>query len=254
MSSIDWAIILPAFVTGLLVLLTHVPLGQRVLERGIIFIDLALAQVAGLGVLLALVLGWEAHGIVVQLIAVTSALIGAIGLYLIERHFEQIQEALIGLVFILAATGAMILVSHHPHGAHQIDELLNGQILWVNFTQLWPVGLLYAVVLILWYLPWWRSQRFKFYILFALAVTASVQLVGVYLVFASLIIPAIAIRNLKQRTWLAGFSIGAVGYLLGLVLSSIFDLPTGPMIVWLLMLCGLLFMIVQSRIFVNSTH
>lgn len=246
MTDIDWSIILPAFTAGLLVLLTHVPLGQRVLARGIIFIDLALAQFAGLGVIIAQVLLWEAHGFAVQVIATASALLGALFLYFIERRWPAVQEAIIGLSFVLAATAVMLLVAHLPQGAHEVDQLFNGQILWVNYQQLGPVGVLYALVLLLWFMPWWRSQRLKFYVLFALAVTASVQLVGVYLVFASLIIPALAIRNIKQQSILIGYVLGACGYLLGLLGSVWFDLPSGPMVVWGLLVSALCVTLIRS--------
>ena len=247
---IDLSILLPAFITGVLVLLTHVPLGQRVLQRGIIFIDLALAQIAGLGIVLAFVLGFEPHGYGVQIVATSSALLGAGMLYLLEQYFSQVLEALIGLVFILAATAVALLVFHQPQGAHEVDTLLNGQILWVNYQQLLPVGVLYALVLLLWFMPWWRSQRFKFYSLFALSVTASVQLVGVYLVFASLIIPALAVRRCERHAIKWGYFIGLVGYALGITGSALFDLPTGPLIVWsLLATAGLfkLFDILRAR-------
>lgn len=242
MNAIEWSILLPALVTGLLVLLTHVPLGQRVLERGIIFIDLAVAQIAGLGVITAQVFNWPTHGFGVQLIATGSALLGAFGLYFIERRWPAVQEAMIGLTFVLAASAVMLVVAHHPQGAHEIDELFNGQILWVNYAQLVPVGILYAAVVLLWYLPLWHSQRLKFYVLFALAVTASVQLVGVYLVFASLIVPALAVRRIKKHALWLGYLIGGSGYLLGLTGSSLFDLPSGPMIVWCLFACAVLFL------------
>lgn len=239
MTAMDWSIILPAFIAGLLVLLTHVPLGQRVLARGIIFIDLAIAQIAGLGVIIAQVLHWDTHGVAVQLIAIASALLGALFLYFVERRWHAVQEAIIGLTFVLAATAVMLLVAHQPQGAHEVDQLFNGQILWVNYDRLGPVSMLYAMVLLLWFMPWWRSQRLKFYVLFALAVTASVQLVGIYLVFASLIIPALAIRNIKQHSISIGYGLGAGGYLLGLLGSLWFDLPSGPMIVWGLLVCAL---------------
>jgi zinc/manganese transport system permease protein len=243
---IDFSILLPAFVTGLLILLTHVPLGQRVLQRGIIFIDLALAQVAGLGLISAFVLGFEPHGYGVQVVAVSSTLLGAGLLYLLERRFSQIQEALIGMVFILAAAAVTLLTFHQPQGAHAVDTLLNGQILWVNFRQLLPVAIVYGIVLLLWVAPWWHSQRFKFYILFSLAVTASVQLVGVYLVFASLIIPALAVRQLKRYPLLSGYIIGIIGYLTGLVGSALFDLPSGPLIVWSLFVAAGLFLLLKK--------
>jgi zinc/manganese transport system permease protein len=216
-----------------------------VLERGIIFIDLAVAQIAGLGVIIAQMLEVETHGFAVQIIATGSALLGALGLYFVERRWPAVQEALIGLTFVLAASAVMLLVAHHPQGAHEVDELFNGQILWVNFAQLTPVGILYAIVLLLWFLPLWHSQRLKFYVLFALAVTASVQLVGVYLVFASLIVPALAVRGLKKHALWTGYLVGALGYLFGLTGSSLFDLPSGPLIVWSLFACALLFLFLQ---------
>jgi zinc/manganese transport system permease protein len=255
MSGIDWSILLPALATGVLVLLTHVPLGQRVLERGIIFIDLAVAQIAGLGVIMAQLLQVETHGFAVQIIATGSALLGAVCLYYVERRWPEVQEALIGITFVLAASAVMLLLARHPQGTHQVDALFNGQILWINFSQLAPIGILYAFVLLLWFLPWWRSQRFKFYILFALAVTASVQLVGVYLVFASLIVPALAIRHLNQHALWFGYGIGIGGYLLGLMGSSLFDLPSGPLIVWCLFVSAMLLLFLQhiySRL--KSTH
>ncbi len=242
MNNIDWSIILPALLTGLLVLLTHVPLGQRVLERGIIFIDLAVAQIAGLGVITAQMFQVPTHGFVVQFIATGSAMFGALGLYFIERKWPAVQEAMIGLTFVLAATAVMLVVAHHPQGEHEINELFNGQILWVNLADLEPVGILYAIVALLWYLPLWHSQRLKFYVLFAMAVTASVQLVGVYLVFASLIVPALAVRRIKKHALWLGYVIGAVGYLVGLVGSSLFDMPSGPLIVWSLFACAVIFL------------
>jgi zinc/manganese transport system permease protein len=246
MSAIDWSILLPALLTGLLVLLTHVPLGQRVLERGIIFIDLAVAQIAGLGVITAQMFQVPTHGVVVQLIATGSAMLGALGLYFIERKWPAVQEAMIGLTFVLAATAVMLVVAHHPQGEHEINELFNGQILWVNLADLKPVGILYAIVALLWYLPLWHSQRLKFYVLFAMAVTASVQLVGVYLVFASLIVPALAVRRIKKHALWLGYVIGASGYLLGLIGSSLFDLPSGPLIVWSLFVCAVLFLLLRK--------
>ena len=245
MNNIEWSILLPALATGCLVLLTHVPLGQQVLKRGIIFIDLAVAQIAGLGVIIAQILQVETHGFAVQIIATSSALLGALCLYYFERRWSEVQEALIGLTFVLAASGVMLLVAHHPQGGHEVDALFNGQILWVNFSQLAPVGVLYAIVLALWFLPMWRSQRLKFYVLFALAVTASVQLVGVYLVFASLIVPALAIRRVKQHALWLGYAVGIAGYLLGLLGSSLFDLPSGPLIVWSLFVSAVVFLLLR---------
>ncbi len=224
----------PPLLAGFLVCLTHVPLGRQVLDRGIIFLDLAIAQIAALGVLAALLINAELSNIWVQSIAVLSALTGAAGLQVCERFWPDIQEALIGATFVLAATASILFLAHNPHGAEQMQELLAGQILWVSYTQLIPVAVLYAVVLALLFFA--KSLgRWVFYVSFSLAVTASVQLIGVYLVFASLILPALAVRHIKnsKALWI-GYLVGILGYALGLLFSSLFDLPSGPLIVWVL--------------------
>ena len=234
---IDWldiTILGPAFVAGLLVLATHVPLGQEVFKRGIIFIDLAIAQLAGLGVILASQLGFETHGWEVQLIAVGSALLGAWGFSLLEKHHSQIQEALIGITFILAATGSILLLANNPHGGEQLKELLVGQILWITWTQLIPLAVITCFILIIWF-GFKLNRRMGFYLLFAIAVTSSVQLVGVYLVFASLIVPALGSRGyVTKKSLVLAYVIGILGYGLGLIFSSVLDLPSGAVIVWML--------------------
>ncbi|MFC1777260.1 metal ABC transporter permease [Pseudomonadota bacterium] len=230
---LNWSILGPAIVAGLLVLSTHVPLGQEVLRRGIIFIDLAIAQIAGLGVLAAGVLGWEDHMWVVQLSAVSTALVASAGLHWTEKRWPQSQEALIGILFVLAATGSILLLAENPHGAQHLKDLLVGQILWSTWQSLIHVSWLYIVLLTIWFK--WHDQigHRGFYVIFAFAVTASVQLVGVYLVFASLIIPALATQRLHgARRLMTGYLAGAVAYALGILLSALFDLPTGAVTVW----------------------
>lgn len=230
---LDWSIIAPAFVAGLIVLSTHVPLGQEVLRRGIIFIDLAIAQVAGLGVIAAYAMEWDPEGIEVQLAAVGSALLAALGLHWTEKRWTRIQEPLIGTLFILAATGGILLLAGNPHGSEHLKDLLVGQILWTTWSSLWPVAVLYAVALAIWFWLNPRSGGLVFYLVFAVVVTASVQIVGIYLVFASLIIPALATVGLKRgNRLLAGYAIGALSYLVGIVVSFWLDLPTGAVIVW----------------------
>jgi zinc/manganese transport system permease protein len=233
--AIDLQVIGPALVAGLLVLSTHVPLGQQVLARGIIFIDLAIAQVAGLGVIAADGFGWEPQGLEVQIAATLAALAGALLLTFTERRWPRVQEALIGVLFVAAASLEMLLLANNPHGGEHLKDLLVGQILWVTPQSLVPVAVLYALLLALWFGLGSRLGKLGFYVVFALAVTQSVQLVGVYLVFASLIIPALAARGLRPaRRLAAGYGIGAVGYVVGLVLSSWYDMPTGAVIVCVL--------------------
>ena len=241
LDAIDWTIIGPAFAAGLIVLSTHVPLGQEVLKRGIIFIDLAIAQVAGLGVIAAYAMEWDPEGFEVQLAATVSALLAALGLYWTERRWAGLQEPLIGTLFILAATGGILLLAGNPHGSEHLKDLLVGQILWTTWPTLWPVALLYAIVLALWFWLHPRSGGLLFYLAFAIVVTASVQIVGIYLVFASLIIPALATAGLKRGSRLvAGYLVGAAGYLVGILVSFWMDLPTGAVIVWSLALIALL--------------
>jgi len=232
LAGLDAGILGPAMIAGLLVLATHVPLGTQVLTRGIVFIDLAIAQIAGIGVIAADAMGWEPQGWAVQVAAVSAALLGALVLTYTERRWPQIQEALIGVLFVLAACAGLLLLANNPHGGEHLKDLLVGQILWVNTTQLELMAVLSALLLGLWFGLGQRLGRLGFYIIFAMAVTASVQLVGVYLVFASLIIPALATRGLGGRERLAmSFLIGAAGYAVGLACSALFDLPSGAVVV-----------------------
>lgn len=232
LENLELGILFPAFLAGLLVLATHVPLGQQVLNRGIVFIDLAIAQVAGLGVTAASAFGFEAEGWRVQAAAIGAALIAALLLTWMEKIWPEVQEALIGVLFVAAACVELLILANNPHGGEHLKDLLVGQILWVQPQQLIPIAILYAVALAAWFgLRKWLGQ-IGFYVLFALVVTQSVQLVGVYLVFASLIIPALAAKRFAQPWRLAvGYIVGLTGYVLGLIASSLFDLPTGAVVV-----------------------
>lgn len=232
MSAIDWSILWPACAAGLLVTATHVPLGMQVLDRGIVFIDLAIAQIAGLGVVLASFLGLAPNGWGVQVCALSAALAGALALTWSDRRWPEVQEAMIGVTFVLAASGALLLLANDPHGGEHLRELLAGQILWVSPATLPLVSVVYALLLAFILRRGARLGHAAFYVSFALAVTISVQLVGLYLVFATLIVPALATRRLARRRLAAAYGLSAAGYVLGLALSAITDLPTGPTLVW----------------------
>jgi len=243
LDAFDISILGPAFTAGLIVLSTHVPLGRQVLARGIIFIDLAIAQIAALGVIGAQYFGLDEHGTVgVQVAAAVAALAGAALLAWTDRKWPKLQEPLIGTLFVLAATGGLLLLANNPQGGEHLKDLLVGQILWVSYGQLVPAALLSVLLLAL--LVWRRGHLhgLLFYGAFALAITASVQLVGVYLVFASLIVPALATISLagRKRQLVVAYSIGVLGYFAGLTLSAVFDLPSGALIVWTLAACALL--------------
>lgn len=235
----DLAIFWPALVAGVLVAATHVPLGIQVLDRGIVFIDLAVAQIAGLGVVFAHWLGLEPQGYGVQLAAFAAAMAGAVVLDRTERLWPEVQEAIIGVAFVLAANAAILLLAANPHGAEYLKDLLTGQILWVNAAWLPVVALVSAALLAAWLGLGKRLGRSGFYIVFAMAVTVSVQLVGIYLVFATLIIPALATRRIRSRRILAGYALSGAAYAAGLALSALADLPAGPLIVCMLAAGGI---------------
>ena len=232
--TIDLSILLPALIAGMLVTATHVPLGMQVLSRGIVFIDLAIAQIAGCGVLFADQMGFAAQGAAVQVSALAAALGGALLLTWTERAFADVQEAVIGVVFVLAATGSVLLLASNVHGGEHLRDLLVGQILWADPGRLVWVAAVYAVIIALWFSASARLGRAGFYVLFAVAVTLSVQLVGLYLVFATLIVPPLATRRMTRFRLAAAWALGAIGYAVGLLLSTTADLPSGPLIVWVL--------------------
>lgn len=239
-SALDWSILGPALIAGLLVLATHVPLGMQVLDRGIVFIDLAIAQIAGLGVITADFMGWEPQGLAVQIAAVGAALAGALLLTATEKRAGKHQEALIGVLFVLAASGGLLLLASNPHSGEHLKDLLVGQILWVSPRQITVLAMVTVTLLAVWFALRNRLGTFGFYALFAVAVTASVQVVGVYLVFSSLIVPALATRTMRGAHRISiAWVVGAAGYGIGLALSAVFDLPSGAVIVWMLAFAAL---------------
>lgn len=232
-------ILFPALVAGLLVISTHIPLGFKVLSRGIIFMDLAIAQVAGLGALLVTVfVGENASPLVTQTGAVLLALSAALLLLRCERLTQRYQEPLIGTLFVLAATAGMLLLAGDPHAGEHMTDLLSGQILWVSREQLITSGAITGLLLLALWVT--RQSASLFYALFAVAITLSVQLVGVYLVFATLIIPALATARItsQRKRYSVAYGLAVVAYAGGLIGSALFDLPSGPLIVWCLALCG----------------
>ena len=243
----ELTLIWPALIAGLLVTATHVPLGIQVLNRGIVFIDLAVAQIAGLGVIVADRLGFEPQGLAVQVAALTAALLGALLLNWTDKRWPQVQEAVIGVTFIVAANAAILLLASNPHGAEHLKDLLVGQILWVDAGRLIVVAAVYALILAVWFGMRQRVGNIGFYVLFAFAVTASVQLVGIYLVFATLIIPALATRAMTGGRLAACYALGALGYAAGLAISLLSDLPPGPLIVCTMTALGLAMFLLKSR-------
>ena len=233
-------ILWPALAAGLLVTLTHVPLGIQVIRRGIVFIDLAIAQIAGVGVILADALGWEPQGAAMQVAALSAALAAALLLTWTERRWPQVQEAIIGVTFVLASSAAILLLAGNPHGGEHLKELLAGQILWVDARRLPLDALVSGIIIAVWFGVGERIGRAGFYVLFACTVTISVQLVGLYLVFATLVIPALATYYTDRRRLPKAYAIGVLGYAAGLLASALVDLPSGPMVVCAMAAVGLI--------------
>ena len=169
-------------------------------------------------------------------------MLGALLLTWTERKRPEVQEALIGVLFVLASTAQILLLANNPHGGEELKDLLAGQILWVSTEQLVRAAVLTAVFLVVWFR--WRERigTIGFYVLFALMVTMSVQLVGVYLVFTTLIVPALATyRHAPQpaaRARVRGSR--SRSYVAGLAVSLVTDLPSSPVIVWAMAVLGML--------------
>jgi zinc/manganese transport system permease protein len=173
----NWSLMGAPLAAGLLVVSTHVLMGRRVLERGIIFIDITIAQMAAFGVIVASALGitdLEGHGFAAQAAAGVSALAAAALLSWTERRASELQEALIGSLYVVSASAAVLVLAHNPHGSEHIQELLAGQILWTGWPSLAPIAILYAAILAAWFL-WAHRKPAAFYFLFAFVVMASVQ-------------------------------------------------------------------------------
>jgi len=220
----------PALAAGLIIALTHAPLGIEVLKRGIIFIDLAVAQIAGLGLVVAGITMDEPSGWSMQAVALIFAILAGLFFRLVETAMPKRLEAIIGCSFVLSASLAVLLLADQPHGGEEIQHLLSGQILFITWQELLKHAPVYALILALWFIRPAVRQGIGFYLLFALAITSSVQLVGVYVVFASLILPALAAAKVKRKH-LAAWTCGIVAVLSGIFAATAFDMLAGPLIV-----------------------
>ncbi len=231
------SLLLPAIAAAMCVLATHVPLGREVVRRGIIFIDLAIAQMAAAFLMLAASLEWQFHGVSAQILALSGAMLGGGLLAWLEQRTGRFHEAVIGISFVLAASAGVIFLSGNPESGEHMRELLVGQILWATWDGLIVPALIGVVYLAL---AVFRPQIYStkvFYVLFPIAITISVQLVGVFLVFATLVIPALATVTLPRGKGTAmALGIGVLSYATGLLVSWYVDLPTGAVLVWSLAL------------------
>lgn len=232
----------PALVAGVIISFVHVPLGQEVLKRGIIFLDLAVAQFAALGMIMFQTFSaYDEYSLLSAYgrlgAGLFAALICAFIFHAIEKKSGRYQEALIGCGFVLAASLGLITVANSPNGGEEIKHILEGQILWSSWSHILFVIPIFTGVFLSWVI--FKSKRsFLFYPLFAITVPFSVSMIGVYLVFASLIFPALAVVKIKNHKMLAGILISVASYCLGLMGSYLFDWPAGPAIVIAMALIG----------------
>lgn len=228
---------LPALACAALVAI-HSYFGIHVLKRQVIFVDLALAQVAALGATAAFLLGHAPQSLAAHAYSLGFTLVAAAMLASTRAWSGRVpQEAQIGVIYVVSAAAALLLVERAPQGAEHIRQILTGNILTVGWDELaWAIPL-YAVVGLVYprihvRQPW--LAEFAFYAAFGLVVTSSVALAGVLLVFAFLIIPA-AIGVLHANTFrsqlVVAWAAGTATSLVGLAISYLGDYATGATLV-----------------------
>jgi zinc/manganese transport system permease protein len=248
-----WPLLALILLPGLLVYF-----GLHVVERGIIFVDLALAQIAALGICVAIALGSHpGHDALPYVLSVVFTLLGA-GLFAWTRfnHPRVPQESIIGIIYVVAAAAATLVLSHSAEGDEALKNLLVGNVLLVTKREVLRTFGLFAVIALVhvalrrkFLMVTFDEDRarssgmalrlwdFLFYATFGLTVVSFVQITGVYLVFSYLIVPAVCgalltahIRSRLIIGWIVAFAAGVSGLLLSVKLESL-DLPTGPTIV-----------------------
>jgi zinc/manganese transport system permease protein len=244
----------------------HAYLGVHVIARKVIFVDLALAQLAALGAVYATYAGLslDAEPALVKLVSIAFTFFGAVLFSFTPKNVDIVpREAFIGIIYAGALSLTILLTSSLSHGAEEVQQLLAGNILWASPEEVISTAILYIVIGLIHFLfrkPFFalsyelaneatlnRSQRlwdFLFYATFGIVVTSSVSIGGVLLVFGYLIIPSVMsvmLANTTRMRLLLAWGSGLLISTLGIVVSYFFDLPTGPTIV---VLMGLLLVLV----------
>jgi zinc/manganese transport system permease protein len=248
-------LLLPAFIASLILTGIHAYLGVHVVERGVIFVDLSLAQIAALGTTMAYLMGFDLHSEGAYLISLLFTFVGAavFALSRVHRKTRIPQEAVIGIVYAVSAAVAILVMSKATQETEHLKEMLVGNILSVTWWELGKTAVLYALVGLFHYLcrerfllismneeeaekRGWnvRFWDFLFYVSFGFVVTSSVAIAGVLLVFCFLIVPSVAAMLFSERLGVRlaiGWTMGAVVSALGVTFSFLLDLPTGATIV-----------------------
>ena len=212
----------------MIVMAAHAPLGIEVLKRGIVFIDLATAQVVGLAIILLGLWLEEPISIVYQGVVFGAGIVIALFFRWIERQSPDEQEAVIGSSFIVAASAGVLVLANDPHGGEALKDVLSGQILFISWGDIATFLPVYGIFVIAWFIAPRLRSGVSFFVLFAVVITSSVQLVGVYVVFASLILPALAARKGEGYVLWRAYTSGAVAVIAAILISAAADLPAGP--------------------------
>ena len=246
------------FAMCLLLVGIHCYLGLHVLARGVVFVDLSLAQVASLGASLALLINPEDHHSVLSYGISLAATFIAAGVFSFARKFEKqiSQEALIGITYAFASAAVVLVVDRLAHGAEHLKEALVGELLWVSWSDVLRTLCIYSVVAIVHWIFRARFLRssfehsdsssfwdFLFYALFGVVITSSTSIAGVLLVFSFLIVPSVMstlfFKKISHRLAFGWIS-GAIVSFIGMWLSYVLDLPVGALLVVLFTLIPIL--------------
>ena len=257
-----FALLWPPFLVALCLIGIHTYFGIQVLGRKVVFVDLALAQIAALGTTVAFMLGHPVQGLATYFYSLLFTLFAALVLAFTRKWSGRIpQEALIGVVYVAAAALAILLIDRAPQGAEHLKQILTGNILTSGASELRSIVPIYCGIGLLHWLLYGRLSRtrnswladFVFYASFGVVVTSSVSVAGVLLVFSFLIMPAavgVLFANTMPRQLGIGWAVGMVASAAGLLASYAFDLPTGAAMVCALaaalMLAGLVFPLTQG--------
>jgi zinc/manganese transport system permease protein len=250
-----FAFLLLPFLAGLILTGIHAYLGVHVVERGVIFVDLSLAQIAALGTTMAYLAGHDLHDPMTYFWSLGFTIVGAaiFALTRVHRETRIPQEAIIGIVYAVSAAAAILAMSKAPEGTEHLKDMLVGNILTVSWREIITTAILYTLVGIFHYVFRKRFLAisvdanaaaesgvkvkfwdFLFYTSFGFVVTSSVTIAGVLLVFSYLIVPSVAAmlfsRNIGTRLAI-GWTMGAVVSAAGILASFQLDLPTGATIV-----------------------
>ena len=232
----------------------HVYLGLHVVEREVIFVDLSLAQLAVLGAAVASLWGYDPHDPPAHLAALGFTGVGAVVFSITRSERSRVpQEAIIGIVYAVAAAATILILNNAPHGAEHIRDVLVGQLLAVEARDVRRLAMLYLVLGVLHF--WWRSRLlmisqdpaaarakglnvklwdFLFYITFGLTVTASVEFGGVLVVFSYLIVPSVIAALLAERIGprlVIGWIVATLASALGMLTSVWLSAPPGASVV-----------------------